>query len=545
MIDLEKVYWYGNRTFGPKVLQTLKKLGYKVGADFLGSDDILKYFVRSNVLCCCTCYHDNSLECVDIKEVLKELEFRLKKVYWRGDEEKWNYLADVLESLGYAIIWNMTDCSSFYYIDFKDLRVKRASSLKYVPEGYQFVDSMDEVATIFENFDKPKITLKSDHEYKMSRGFTKVYAEGYNKYTVEAMKEFYPNLVYNPNEDNSNRVIIVCGNTLNIVHFTEEIFMKTLVPEHYTRIFPKVGATMEDYKNGVLDTFHPRFIKDGFTENSKYVILDTRGNLEAIDEVPENYCLILKNKEKMSNYLKNEFSMCEENSKKKGLFSGMMAKYTGQFVPRKEEGLRISNTGLIVVPQGGEYIGIDQNNELISFNEQLCFDFPVYSINKPAAQIVEGDTIKDGNTFGKVVAKKKDGSFSILSYTGSTRNKKVIKDFILNSSFVTVIVNMFSNFGGTGMNPMMMMMMDENKDFNMKDMMMMQMMQGNNQNAINPMMLMLMSKDKDGDKDSMMETMMMMSMMNGNNNPFNFGNAQTAAAHTDTQTAEAPSTPTE
>ena len=161
------------------------------------------------------------------------------------------------------------------------------------------------------------------------------------------------------------------------------------------------------------------------------------------------------------------------------------------------------------------------------------------------ANTLEIDTIKDGNTFGKVVAKKKDGSFSILSYTGSTRNKKVIKDFILNSSFVTVIVNMFSNFGGTGMNPMMMMMMDENKDFNMKDMMMMQMMQGNNQNAINPMMLMLMSKDKDGDKDSMMETMMMMSMMNGNNNPFNFGNAQTAAAHTDTQTAEAPSTPTE
>ena len=55
MIDLEKVYWYGNRTFGPKVLQTLKKLGYKVSANFLGSDDNLKYFVRSNVLCCCTC----------------------------------------------------------------------------------------------------------------------------------------------------------------------------------------------------------------------------------------------------------------------------------------------------------------------------------------------------------------------------------------------------------------------------------------------------------------------------------------------------------
>ena len=126
----------------------------------------------------------------------------------------------------------------------------------------------------------------------------------------------------------------------------------------------------------------------------------------------------------------------------------------------------------------GEYVGIDKDNNLTSFDAALTWDYPVYTISKPSAQVQIGDIIKQGESFGKVIAKKADGSFSVLSFTGSTRNKKIIKDFILGSAVVTTVVNMFGDISNGNINPMMMMMMmGEDSDFEMKDLMMMQMMQ--------------------------------------------------------------------
>lgn len=40
----------------------------------------------------------------------------------------------------------------------------------------------------------------------------------------------------------------------------------------------------------------------------------------------------------------------------------------------------MSLTGLLCVPQDDQYIGIDQNNDLVGFDRSLTVDIPVYSI---------------------------------------------------------------------------------------------------------------------------------------------------------------------
>ena len=124
---------------------------------------------------------------------------------------------------------------------------------------------------------------------------------------------------------------------------------------------------------------------------------------------------------------------------KKSMFNSFIEKYKSQFIPEKEESLKLSMDGNICVPIGGEYVGINSENELISYPAEMCMDMPVYIISKPYA----------------------------------------------------------------------------NEDMDMKDLMMIQMMQGNG-GSFNPMMLMMM--DKGGD-NSMLETMMMMMQMMGGQNP--------------------------
>ena len=100
--------------------------------------------------------------------------------------------------------------------------------------------------------------------------------------------------------------------------------------------------------------------------------------------------------------------------------------------------------------------------------------------------------------------------------------RTINKDFMLGQALVRVVVNMFSGMTTNGFNPMMLALAN-NENMDMKDLMMMQMMQGNGA-GFNPMMLMMM--DKGGD-NSMFETMMMMQMMGGQNPMMGFMNPAT------------------
>lgn len=129
-----------------------------------------------------------------------------------------------------------------------------------------------------------------------------------------------------------------------------------------------------------------------------------------------------------------------------------------------------------------------------------------------------GQLNNNQNSSKKVVKKNTNGSLSCLSYSGYMQNKKEIKDFMLGQSFIKVVINMFSNIQVNGVNPMILAMAEDGID--MKDLMILQMMQGSNDGQMNPMFMMAMM-DKGGN-NSMIETMLMMQMMGNNQMSFPF-----------------------
>ena len=203
---------------------------------------------------------------------------------------------------------------------------------------------------------------------------------------------------------------------------------------------------------------------------------------------------------------------------KKSIFSSFIERYKSQFIPEKDNTLKVSMDGNICVPMNSEYVGIDNDNNLISYPEEMCISVPVYLVNKSYAQVKIGDVVKVNNSYSKVVKKNTNGSLSCLSYSGYMQNKKEIKDFMLGQSFIKVVINMFSNIQVNGVNPMILAMAEDGID--MKDLMILQMMQGSNDGQMNPMFMMAMM-DKGGN-NSMIETMLMMQMMGNNQMSFPF-----------------------
>lgn len=212
-----------------------------------------------------------------------------------------------------------------------------------------------------------------------------------------------------------------------------------------------------------------------------------------------------------------------ENMKKNSMVQGMIDKMKSQFIPQKEEGVKLSMDGALCVQVNDEYVGINKEDTLVSYPAEMCIDAPVYSIAKPIKDIKEGDIIKRKNSFAKVLNVNKDGSLRCLTYSGYVSNKKEIQDFVLNQSVERVLINMFNSDNNLGFNPMIFALMDDNEGLDVKGLMMMQMMQnqnGGNTNmfgGMNPMMLMMLSKD--GDSSSMTD-LILMSMCMGRTNPF-------------------------
>ena len=212
-----------------------------------------------------------------------------------------------------------------------------------------------------------------------------------------------------------------------------------------------------------------------------------------------------------------------EKMKDNSMFSGIMSKYTGQFIPEKEDKVRMSLNGLLCVPQDGEYIGV-QGDNLVSFPEEMTLPIPVYSIVKANSAIVAGDIIKNGHNYSKVLNVNADGSLKILSFTGYTHNKKPVTDFIMGAATTRVLINMFNFDDKSGFNPIFFAMANGDT-LDVNSLMMLSMTpQGKNlfSNAgggFNPMMLWMLDKNRQESGQDMM-TMFMMSSMMGGQNPF-------------------------
>lgn len=213
-----------------------------------------------------------------------------------------------------------------------------------------------------------------------------------------------------------------------------------------------------------------------------------------------------------------------EKMKNDSMFSGIMSKYTGQFIPVKEDKVRMSLNGLLCVPQDGEYVGIDNKGTLVQFPIEMTLPIPVYSIIKQNSAIVPGDIIKNGNSYSKVKAINPDGSLKILSFTGFTHNKQPVTDFIMGSATTRVLINMFNFDEKSGFNPIFFAMANGDT-LDVNSLMMLSMTpQGKNLfsntgGGFNPMMLWMLDKNRQesGQGMDMMGMMMMSSMMGGQN----------------------------
>ena len=212
-----------------------------------------------------------------------------------------------------------------------------------------------------------------------------------------------------------------------------------------------------------------------------------------------------------------------EKMKDNSMFSGIMSKYTGQFIPEKEDKVRMSLNGLLCVPQDGEYIGV-QGDNLVSFPEEMTLPIPVYSIVKTNSAIVAGDIIKNGHNYSKVLNVNADGSLKILSFTGYTHNKKPVTDFIMGAATTRVLINMFNFDEKSGFNPIFFAMANGDT-LDVNSLMMLSMTpQGkdlfsNAGGGFNPMMLWMLDKNRQesGQGMDMMTMFMMSSMMGGQN----------------------------
>lgn len=255
-------------------------------------------------------------------------------------------------------------------------------------------------------------------------------------------------------------------------------------------------------------------------------------NLSDLNRIDGVQLIPLKIKEKM-----------DFTPKSDGMFSGLAEKYLSQFIPKKETDVRMSLTGLLCVPQDDQYIGIDQNNDLVGFDRSLTVDIPVYSIEKAISNIAPGDIVKNGRNYSKVIGKNSDNSLKVLSFSGYSHNKKAVKDFMLGQTTARVLINMFNFDEKTGFNPMFFAMASGDK-FDVKSLLMLSMTpQGKNMfsnigGGFNPMMLLMLDQSNSG-KDDLMPLLMMSGLMGGQN-PFNnmFGQSPTKSSSPETTDIE-------
>lgn len=219
---------------------------------------------------------------------------------------------------------------------------------------------------------------------------------------------------------------------------------------------------------------------------------------------------------------KTNLNMTKDNS----MLTGIMASYTSQFVPKREENVRLSMSGLLCVPAGDYYVGCDANNTLVKFHPQMTLPIPVFSIDKPVAAIVAGDIIVRDRSYAKVLGKTPDGRVKILSFSGVTTTQAAIQDFLLQQATFRVLVNMFNFDQNSGFNPFVYAMCS-GEEIDFEGLMMVSMTpQGRNlfaNSSINPMMLMMLDKNKEGSSDAM-RMMAMASMFGGGMQGNPFGN---------------------
>lgn len=209
------------------------------------------------------------------------------------------------------------------------------------------------------------------------------------------------------------------------------------------------------------------------------------------------------------------------------MISNYIERMKANFIPQVDDKAKMTMDGTVVVltntANGKEWLGL-KNGTKVAYPEEMLLDgVPVYTIAKTIDQVKVGDVVKATSSTYAIVEKIEGGNIYNTTFGGNLRKNQPITDFLTQQKTVRVVVNPFSFAGGADMNNnMMLMMLLEGKDGDHSDiaevMMLASMMSGNgNTNPFgnfmnNPMALLALSGRQGGGS---LKDIMMLQMIQG------------------------------
>jgi hypothetical protein len=209
----------------------------------------------------------------------------------------------------------------------------------------------------------------------------------------------------------------------------------------------------------------------------------------------------------------------DKGMNKKSFKETLLAKIKSQYLPTKVDGARLTFNGEVAVinPKGDGYITVSTNGELTEYPEIMVLEgLPVYAIARPIADIAAGDVIEKDGKFYRVVGKT-GTKLTTISYNGTGRTVHSIKDAVLGTSNVNVVVSLFGS-NVNGINPLMLAYImggDGDGEFDLKNFIMAQCLAGGAAAGgvapsllNNPAMFLMLADKKGGDIDPLMFLLM-------------------------------------
>ena len=208
----------------------------------------------------------------------------------------------------------------------------------------------------------------------------------------------------------------------------------------------------------------------------------------------------------------------------KSIKETLLSKIKSQFLPTRVSGddIRLTINGEVAVvnvdKEGNRaYRVISSTGEITEYPEALTLSgLPVFTISRPIADVKNGDVVCIDGKYSRVESIK-GNRICTVGYNGNGRTKVAVKDFLLDSTTVPVVVSLMGEGANTnGINPLMLAMVmgkEEGSEFDLKDFILLQAASGNGANIAgnnlfsNPLMFLLLT-EKGGDIDPMMFLLM-------------------------------------
>lgn len=145
------------------------------------------------------------------------------------------------------------------------------------------------------------------------------------------------------------------------------------------------------------------------------------------------------------------------------MISNYVERMKANFVPQVDEKARMAIDGTVVVltntANGKEWLGIKSGEKVAYPEEMLLEGVPVYTIAKTIDQVKVGDIVKATSSTYAIVEKIEGGNIYNTTFGGNMRKNVPVTDFLTQQKTVRVVVNPFSFAGGVDMNNNMMLMM--------------------------------------------------------------------------------------